>query len=138
MKPDEFAKREYALHPEAFRPGGPNLTREEFAEAVQDAMDALPTEFREQIANVAVLIEDDQPPGTPGLLLGLYQGIPLPKRGQGWAGVLPDTITIYRKPIIALSQTRADVVRRVAVTILHEIGHYFGMDDAKLHKLGWA
>ncbi|MCL1800641.1 MAG: metallopeptidase family protein [Promicromonosporaceae bacterium] len=138
MKPEEFAEREIKMHPEAFRPGGPNLSREEFAEAIADAIDALPPDLKEQIANVAVLVEDDQPPGTTGLLFGLYHGVPLPKRDNGWVGVLPDTITIYRKPIIAVSRTRADVVRRIAVTILHEIGHYFGIDDARLRELGWA
>ena len=138
MNPAQFAERETQLHPEAFRPGGPNLTREEFAEAISDAVDALPADLREAIANVAVLVEDDQPPGTSGLLFGLYRGVPLPKRDNGWAGVLPDTITIYRRPIIAVSHSRADVVRRIAVTILHEIGHYFGIDDDRLRELGWA
>jgi len=138
MKPDEFAQREHAIHPELFHPGSPNLTRAEFEEAIRDAIDALPPDFKANIENVAIIVEDNQPPGTPGLLLGLYRGIPLTKRGNDWAGVLPDTITIYREPIIRICKTRNEVVERISITILHEIGHYFGIDDAKLHELGWA
>jgi predicted Zn-dependent protease with MMP-like domain len=74
--------------------------------------------------------------GPPGLL-GLYRGIPLTKRGPGYAGVLPDVITIYYRAICGICDTEEQVAEQVRRTVIHEVGHYFGIDDARLRELGW-
>ncbi|MQA77927.1 MAG: hypothetical protein GEV10_05505 [Streptosporangiales bacterium] len=112
-----------------------DLTREEFEELVRDALDGIPQEFAEMMDNVAVVVEDDPPQDG---LLGLYQGVPLTERGDWYAGVLPDRISIYRRPICAISSSPEEVAEEVKVTIVHEIAHHFGIDDEQLHKLGWA
>jgi predicted Zn-dependent protease with MMP-like domain len=87
--------------------------------------------------NVVVLVEDDAPDGEAGLL-GLYEGTPLTQRDSSWAmGSLPDRITIFRHPTLAVCDTPDEVVEEVRVTVVHEIAHHFGIDDARLHQLGW-
>ncbi len=114
------------------------MSREEFEDAVRDALDEIPGELAEQMDNVVVLVEDDPPADDPELL-GLYEGVPLTERGEFWAaGALPDRITIYRRPTLALCDSRDEVVDEVAVTVVHEIAHHFGIDDERLHELGWA
>ncbi len=115
-----------------------DMSREEFEDAVRDALDEIPEELAEQMDNVVVLVEDDPPADDPELL-GLYEGVPLTERGEFWAaGALPDRITIYRRPTLALCDSRDEVVDEVAVTVVHEIAHHFGIDDERLHELGWA
>jgi len=114
------------------------MTREEFEDAVRDALDEIPRDLAAQIENVVVLVEDDAPADDPGLL-GLYEGTPLTERGAWWAaGALPDRITVYRNPTLAICDTREDVVEEVVVTVVHEVAHFFGIDDDRLHELGWA
>jgi predicted Zn-dependent protease with MMP-like domain len=114
------------------------MARDEFEDLVGDALDSLPADLAAQIDDVALLVEDDSPDGMP-TLFGLYQGVPLTKRGTWWAaGAMPDRITIFRNPILAVCATREDVVRQVRVTVVHEVGHYFGIGDARLRELGWA
>jgi predicted Zn-dependent protease with MMP-like domain len=84
--------------------------------------------------NVAVVVEHD--PGPPGLL-GLYRGIPLTERTSDYSGALPDQITIYHQAICAICESEADVVDEVRRTVVHEVGHHFGIDDERLHELGW-
>ncbi len=105
-----------------------------FEQMVGKALDSLPEEFAERMKNVAVLVEHG--PGPRGLL-GLYQGIPLTSRGTGYAGVLPDRITIYQQAICAICSTEAEVVEQVRRTVIHEVGHYFGISDQRLRELGW-
>ncbi len=114
-----------------------DMTREDFEDAVRDALDEIPEELAAQMDNVVVLVEDDPPADDPELL-GLYEGVPLTERGELWAaGALPDRITIYRRPTLALCDSRDEVVDEVAVTVVHEIAHHFGIDDERLHELGW-
>ncbi|MEU2199977.1 metallopeptidase family protein [Isoptericola sp. NPDC019482] len=114
------------------------MTREEFEDAVRDGLDQVPADLAAMMDNVVVLVEDDAPADDPELL-GLYEGVPLTERGQFWAaGSLPDRITVYRNPTLAICDTRDDVVEEVAVTVVHEIAHHFGIDDERLHELGWA
>lgn len=105
-----------------------------FEEMVVAALDGMPEEFGRLMSNVAVTVEHDQ--GPPGLL-GLYQGIPLTSRTTSYGGVLPDHITIYRQAICAICRTEAEVAEQVRRTVIHEIAHHFGIDDARLHELGW-
>jgi predicted Zn-dependent protease with MMP-like domain len=111
-----------------------DVTEDRFEELVSETLDSLPPEFGSRIDNVAVVVED----GTPeSPLLGLYEGIPLTKRTLGYTGVTPDRITIFRLPILARSRTEADVKEQVRRTVLHEVGHYFGIGDRRLRELGW-
>lgn len=104
---------------------------------VGDALDEIPPALTDLLDNVVILVEDDPPASDPDLL-GLYEGVALTERGWDYAGVLPDRITIYRNPILRMCATEAEVVEEVAITVVHEIAHHFGIDDARLHALGWG
>jgi len=110
------------------------IEAERFDEMVSRALDSLPADLAHVVKNVAVTVEHN--PGPPGLL-GLYQGIPLTQRGTNYAGVLPDRITIYARAICAICNTEEQVAEQVRRTVIHEIGHYFGLSDGRLHELGW-
>ncbi|GAB3854563.1 metallopeptidase family protein [Micromonospora andamanensis] len=112
------------------------MGRERFEELVGEALDEVPEELLALMNNVVILVEDDPPPGED--LLGLYEGHALTDRGWDYAGVLPDRILIYRNPILRICHSEEDVVDEVAVTVVHEIAHHFGIDDARLHELGWG
>ncbi|GDY31202.1 metallopeptidase family protein [Gandjariella thermophila] len=112
------------------------MSRARFEELVGEALDLLPPELASAMDNVVVLVEDCDP-DDPGLL-GLYHGIALTERTSSYAGVLPDRITIYAEPILAMCSSEEEVVDEVAVTVVHEVAHHFGIDDARLHELGWA
>jgi predicted Zn-dependent protease with MMP-like domain len=105
-----------------------------FEDMVVAALDSLPEDLGRLMRNVAVTVEHG--PGPPGLL-GLYQGIPLTSRTSQYAGVLPDRITIYRQAICAICGSEAEVVEQVRRTVIHEVAHHFGIDDARLTELGW-
>lgn len=113
------------------------MTREEFEELVAEALDRIPPELTRLMDNVAVFVEDEPPADDPELL-GLYEGTPLTDRGEWYAGVLPDRITIYRGPTLRMCATREEVVAETEVTVVHEIAHHFGIDDARLHALGYG
>jgi predicted Zn-dependent protease with MMP-like domain len=112
-----------------------DVSQAEFEGLVAEALDAIPEELGRFMSNVAVLVADEPPPGQD--LLGLYEGIPLTERDGWYAGVLPDTITIFRNPILRLCRSRDEVVEEVRVTVIHEVAHHFGIDDDELHDLGW-
>jgi predicted Zn-dependent protease with MMP-like domain len=106
----------------------------EFETQVEDALDSLPPDLRASMSNVALVVEDEPPPGLP--LLGLYQGVPLTMRGSWYAAVPPDKITIYRGPLERLA--RGDPVRlrrEIRRVVLHEIAHHFGISDERLREL---
>jgi predicted Zn-dependent protease with MMP-like domain len=106
---------------------------ERFEQLVGEALDGLPSELGRRMRNVAVVVEDQARPG----LLGLYEGVPLTKRGRSYSGYLPDRITIYRLPICAICTTEEEVVEQVRITVVHEVAHHFGINDARLTELGW-
>ena len=112
------------------------MSMRRFEELVADALDTIPARFTEAMSNVVVLVEDVNP--NSDNILGLYTGVALTERTSYYSGVLPDRITIYRLPILRVCDSEADVVRQVGVTVVHEIGHHFGIDDATLHELGWG
>lgn len=114
------------------------MSREEFEDAVGDGLDLIPEELAQHMDNVVVLVEDEPPPEAEEPdLLGLYEGTPLTERGEWWAaGSLPDRITIFRNPTLRMCSSREEVTEEVAVTVIHEIAHHFGIDDARLHELG--
>lgn len=115
----------------------------EFAETVMEVLEDLPEEFRRRIENVEIEIRDwprrqdleqaGLPPGQT--LLGLYQGIPLTERGQGYNMVLPDRIILFRGPIMRAGGSRAGIRRQIRRTLLHEIAHHFGISDERLREL---
>jgi predicted Zn-dependent protease with MMP-like domain len=113
-----------------------DVSREEFEELVGQALDTIPPGLTRLMKNVVIMVEDDPPPQA-GVLLGLYEGVPLTERGGTYAGFLPDRITIFRRPLLAVCESRADLMREVRVTVVHEIAHHFGIDDERLHELGW-
>ncbi len=110
------------------------VPREQFEELVEQALDAIPRQLAELLDNVVVVVEDEAPQRG---LLGLYHGVPLTERGQWYAGVLPDHISIYRTEICRVCDTLAQVAEEVRTTVVHEVAHHFGIDDARLHDLGW-
>jgi predicted Zn-dependent protease with MMP-like domain len=119
------------------------ISEERFEDMVADVLESIPAELAEQLENIAVIVQDwpteQQLNGRRGTLLGLYEGIDLTRRSPiGYAGVMPDRITIFRGPLCSLASDEDDLARRVRVTVLHEVGHYFGLSEARLHELGWA
>jgi predicted Zn-dependent protease with MMP-like domain len=106
-----------------------------FEELVGAALDAVPDELWRQFDNVVVLIEDEHEDEPD--LLGIYEGIPLTERDE-YAGAMPDVIRIFRVPLCALCDDEDDLVDEVYVTVVHEFAHHLGIDDDRLHELGWA
>lgn len=117
------------------------VSRRRFEEMVADALDSIPPELGEEMDNVAVVVEDwpsaEQLDGRAGTLLGLYEGVSLTRRSP-LATSLPDRIVVFRGPLNARAADEAALAEDVRVTVLHEVGHYFGMSDDDLHELGWA
>ncbi|HEU0240406.1 MAG TPA: metallopeptidase family protein [Micromonosporaceae bacterium] len=113
------------------------MSEERFEELVADALDTVPEGLTRLLDNVVILVEAESPPNGPELL-GLYEGYALTSRTTQYGGVLPDRIMIYRNPILRMCRSEDDVVREVRVTVVHEIAHHFGIDDERLHELGWG
>ena len=105
----------------------------QFEDMVSAALDTVPAELAAMMRNVVVVVED----GTDPHLLGLYEGIPLTRRRSDYSAVLPDKITIYRRAICARCTTEDEVIAEVRTTVVHEVGHHFGIEDWRLHELGW-
>jgi predicted Zn-dependent protease with MMP-like domain len=113
-----------------------DIPLDRFEELVAEALDEIPEGLCRQMDNVAVFVVD----GAEGSrLLGRYDGIPLTERDAGYGGmVVPDRITIFRRPILAMCADEAEVVEQVRITVVHEVAHHFGIGDDRLHELGWA
>jgi predicted Zn-dependent protease with MMP-like domain len=112
------------------------LGRADFEALVEQALDEIPDELAQLVRNVVVLVEDDAPPDAPDLL-GVYDGVSLTERGTDHTG-LPDRITIFRRPLLEMCADDEELVREVRITVVHEIAHHFGIDDARLHELGYG
>ena len=115
-----------------------HVSPEEFDALVEEALDAIPDELAALIRNVAVLVEDEPPPGEPDDLLGLYDGVALTERYDGNAGQLPDRILLFRRPLQEWCRDAEELRHEVGVTVVHEVAHHFGIDDDRLHELGYA
>ena len=122
------------------------MERAEFERLVTDALDGIPAEFARYLENVAVVIEDEPSPALLrdlGLdarrdtLYGLYQGVPLGSRPHDFAGHLPDRITVFAGPLLRRCRTPAELQHQVQTTVIHEIAHFFGLDDARIRRLGY-
>jgi predicted Zn-dependent protease with MMP-like domain len=105
-----------------------------FEALVVDALATIPDDLRMQMENVAIIMDAESPPGP---LFGLYEGIPLTQRAS-YAGVSPDRITLFLTTICKSASTTEDLARRVRVTLLHEVGHHFGIGETRLRELGWS
>ena len=113
------------------------VAQEAFEALVAAALDEIPPELGREIENVAVVVEDWPPRGSR--LLGLYEGVPLTRRGPiGYSGVMPDRITIFRGPICRAARDEDELRDMVTTTVVHEIAHHFGISDDRLDELGWA
>lgn len=112
-----------------------NVSPRRFEQLVEEALDQVPPELAALIDNVAFFVEDQ---GEEPDLLGLYDGVPLTERDDYGGMVMPDRIFVYRQPICAMCGDEAEVVEEVLVTVVHEIAHHFGIDDDRLHELGWG
>jgi predicted Zn-dependent protease with MMP-like domain len=114
-----------------------DVSAEEFDIAVGEALDGVPVELTRLMDNVAVFVEDEPPPDDPDIL-GWYDGTPLTERGWSYAGVLPDRIVVFRGPLSRMCASRNELVHEVRITVVHEIAHHFGIDDHRLHELGYG
>jgi len=112
------------------------LPQARFEELVADALDEVPAELMALLDNVVVLVEDRNPEEPD--LLGLYEGYALTERGWDYGGALPDRIMVYRSAICDICDDEDQVVEEVTITVVHEIAHHFGIDDDRLHALGWS
>ena len=107
-----------------------------FEDVVRAALDELPPELARALENVAVVVEDENPEDPD--LFGLYHGVPLPERGSGYGGQLPDKISVYRLPLEDEFGDDPDELREeIRITVLHELAHYFGIDEDRLEELGY-
>ena len=119
------------------------MRRWDFQHLVAEALDELPRRFRRHLRNIAVVVErapsrellEDMGLWPHGTLLGLYQGVPLPQRSHDHGNMLPDRIVIFQKPLEAMGRTREAIKAAVKETVVHEIGHYFGLDDERIEEL---
>jgi predicted Zn-dependent protease with MMP-like domain len=113
-----------------------DLTASEFEKLVVDELDLLPDDMVEGLENV-VFVTEDRPEDGSLDLLGLYDGVALTERGQYGFGELPDRIILYREPLLAVSEDVEELKDQIHVTLVHEIAHFYGIDDEQLHELGW-
>jgi predicted Zn-dependent protease with MMP-like domain len=119
------------------------MTRKQFEALVEKALRRLPKKFKARVANVVVVVEDWADDETlaemgiepPDTLYGLYRGVDLTRRDSTYGNVLPDTITIYQGPIEEDCADQEDMAELVRETVIHELGHYFGLDDATMHRI---
>ncbi len=114
-----------------------DLSASEFERLVIEQLDLLPDDVMDRLENVAFVAEDRPEDGSLDLL-GLYDGVDVTRRGDYGFGELPDRIVLYREPLLAAVENREELIEQIHVTLVHEIGHYFGIDDAELHNLGWG
>lgn len=114
-----------------------SVSDDEFDALVDRAIAEIPESLLAQLSNVAIFVEPDPRDGERGLL-GLYHGVPLTERGASYGAVLPDSIRIFKNPILGICQTPEQVVEQVRITVVHEVAHHFGIDDERLHELGYG
>jgi predicted Zn-dependent protease with MMP-like domain len=115
-----------------------DMEPERFDALVDQALDDIPDELARLVRNVVVLVEDEPPEGEPDDLLGLYDGVALTERDGSLSMNLPDRIFVFRGPLLDFVESEDELVREVRITVVHEIAHHFGIDDRRLHELGYG
>lgn len=113
-----------------------DLTLEEFESLVAEGIDSLHEDMLAELDNVIFLVEDEPEDGSD--TLGVYEGFSLVERGQYGFGEEPDRIILYRKPLLRHSSSREELIREIRVTLVHEIAHYYGITEERIHELGWG
>ena len=119
------------------------MTRSEFRALVDEALETIPHRFRDAMQNIAIVVDDEPTPDQlesveiepPDTLLGLYEGIPLPERQWAHGNTLPDKITLFQRPIEESSDDEDDLVVCIGETLIHEIGHYFGLSEEEIEEI---
>lgn len=119
------------------------MNAKRFRQLVDEALQTIPVEFRDAMRNIAIVIEDEPSPDQlaevgiepPDTLFGLYEGVPLTERGWSESGVLPDKITLFQRPIEAASADEDDLVVGIGETLIHEVGHYFGLSEEEIEEI---
>ena len=114
-----------------------DVSRERFEALVDQALDDIPDELTQLVRNVVVLVEDEPPEDEPDLL-GLYDGVAMTERDGSYGLELPDRIFIFRNPLLDMCESEEELVDEVRITVVHEVAHHFGIDDDRLHELGYA
>ncbi len=109
------------------------MSRPDFEKLVEEAVAGIPGRFKKLIENVAVMVEDEPPPGRP--LLGLYHGVPYKHRGPYYGNLPPDVIVIYQRPIERITRTDEEIKDKIREVVLHEVGHYFGLEEDELREI---
>lgn len=112
------------------------VSDESFEEMIDDALDTIPDEFARNMHNMVILARDYNPDNPT--LLGLFEGVPLPEQHSNHTGFLPDAVFIYKNALEAICVDEEQLRHEVKVTVLHEVGHYFGLEEHELHALGWG
>ena len=112
------------------------MGREQFELLVAQALDRLPEAVVRMLDNVVITVDETAPDGAD--LLGLYHGIALTERTHSYTFAMPDEITLYRRPLLRISADEPELARQIEVTLVHELGHHLGLDDDRLHELGWG
>lgn len=115
-----------------------DMDPDRFDALVDAALDQIPDALASLVHNVVVLVEDEPPEGEPDDLLGLYDGVALTERTSIPGVDLPDRIFIFRNPLLDYCDTEEQLVEEVRITVVHEVAHHFGIDDDRLHDLGYA
>jgi predicted Zn-dependent protease with MMP-like domain len=114
------------------------VSPEAFEALVDDALDSIPDEIASLVRNVVVLVEEEPPEDEPDDLLGLYDGVALTERDHSLSPDLPDRIFLFRGPLLDMCDDEDDLVEEIRITVVHEVAHHFGIDDDRLHDLGYA
>ena len=113
-----------------------DIGEEDFYALVEEALATLPKELLDDLENVAIVVEDEPEDGSE--TLGVYEGTALTERDSSWFGMLPDRVVLFRGPLSRMCEDEDDLFEEIAITLVHEIGHYHGIDEERLHELGWG
>ena len=111
-----------------------DIGEEDFYALVEEALATLPEELLDDLENVAIVVEDEPEDGSE--TLGVYEGTALTERDSSWFGMLPDRVVLFRGPLSRMCEDEDDLFEEIAITLVHEIGHYHGIDEERLHELG--
>ena len=113
-----------------------DIGEEDFYALAEEALATLPEELLDDLENVAIVVEDEPEDGSE--ILGVYEGTALTERDSSWFGMLPDRVVLFRGPLSRMCEDEDELFEEIAITLVHEIGHYHGIDEERLHELGWG